>query len=149
MSPKKTIVWLLIAGGLFAFIFFYQRHRPAPVTGPGKVLPGLKPEAVTSVSIRPAGPSQLQIRFDRTSGTWQLTQPLSYPAQPQSVTKLLKFLQDLAPATYITGSELRTHRNADEEFGFANPQAMILLQQDDYMPRVRVGALTTPGDQVF
>jgi hypothetical protein len=149
MSPKKTIIWLLVAGGLLAFIFVYQRHRHGPVTGPTKVLPGLVPEAVTALSIRPAGPSQLQIRFDRTNGTWQLTQPLSYPAQPQTITRLLKFLQELAPATYISGSELRTHRNADEEFGFANPQATILLEQDAYMPRIRVGASTAPGDQVF
>jgi hypothetical protein len=149
MSPKKTIIWLLVASGLFAFIFFYQRNRPAPAAGPTKVLPGLKPEAVTSLSIRPAGPSQLQIRFDRTNGTWQLTQPLSYPAQAQTITKLLKFLQELVPATYISGSELRTHRNADEEFGFANPQATIFLEQDTYMPRVRVGSSTAPGDQVF
>ena len=149
MSPKKTILWLAIAGGLFAFIYFYQRHRAEPVTAPGKVFSPLRAEAVTSVWIRPAGPGQLQMRFDRTNGTWQLTEPLVYPAQAERIQQLLTFLEQLSPDTYISGSELRTHRNADEEFGFTNPQATLVLQQGEYVPRVRVGASTAPGDQVY
>src|SRR5258706_8599734 len=109
MSPRKTIIWVLVASGLFAFIFFLQRHRRLPVTGPGKVLPALSPESVRSVSIRPSGPGQLQIRFDRTNGDWQLTQPLSYPAQSERINKLLTFLEQLTPNPYISGSELREH----------------------------------------
>jgi hypothetical protein len=149
MSPKRTLTWLLIAGGLFAFIFFYQRHVRPPAAGPTKVLPDLRPEAVSSLLIRPEGPGQLQIRVDRTNGMWELSQPLVYPAQAQRVLKLLAFLEKLAPAPYISGSELRTHRNADEEYGFASPQATLVIQQESYMPRLRVGALTAPGDQVF
>jgi hypothetical protein len=149
MSPKKTIVWVLVAGGLFAFIFFSQRHRRLPVPAPVKVLSALNPESVSSISIRPSGPGQLQIRFDRTNGTWQLTQPLLYPAQSESINKLLSFLEELTPNPYISGSELRAHPNGDDEFGFTSPQATIVLQQGGYMPRIRVGASTAPGDQVF
>ncbi|HZR19975.1 MAG TPA: DUF4340 domain-containing protein [Verrucomicrobiae bacterium] len=149
MSPKKTIRWFVIAGVLFGFIFFYQRHARPPAVSPAKVLPGLRPEAVTSLLIRPAGPSQLLIRVDRTNGTWQLSQPLLYPAQAQRVLKLLAFLQQLTPAPYISGSELRAHANADEEYGFASPQVTVVIQQGGYAPRLRVGALTNPGDQVF
>lgn len=149
MSPKKTIIWVLVAGGLFAFIFFFQRHRRAPVTAPTKVLPALSPSSVRSVSIRPSGPGQLQIRFDRTNGNWQLTQPLSYPAQSERIQKLLSFLEQLTPDPYISGSELRAHPNAEDEFGFTSPQATIVLEQGGYKPRLRVGASTAPGDQVF
>lgn len=149
MSPRKTIIWVLVAGGLFAFIFFVQHHRRLPVTVPAKVLPALSPESVSAISIRPSGPGQLQIRFDRTNGNWQLTQPLSYPAQSERINRLLTSLQQLTPNPYISGSELRTHPNADDEFGFTSPQATIVLQQGGYLPRIRVGASTEPGDQVF
>jgi hypothetical protein len=149
MSPKKTITWVLVAGGLFAFIFFFQRHRPLPVTAPVKVLSALNPESVSSISIRPSGPGQLQIRFDRTNGTWQLTQPVLYPAQGERIRELLTFLEQLTPNPYISGSELGTHPEADDEFGFTSPQATIVLQQGGYKPRIRVGGSTTPGDQVY
>ncbi len=149
MSFKKTIIWFLVAAGLFAFIYFYNPHRHLSGTGPGKVLPELRAEAVTSLLIRPSGPVQLQLRFDRTNGAWQLTQPLTYPAQAEKVQKLLAFLEQLKPAPYLTGSELRNRPNADEEYGFAAPQATVVIQQGSYLPRLRVGALTNPGDQVF
>jgi uncharacterized protein DUF4340 len=149
MNPKKTIGWLVIAGALFGFIFFYQRHARQPAVAPAKVLPDLRPEAVTSLLIRPSGPGQLQIRVDRTNGVWQLSQPLAYPAQTQRVLKLLAFLEQLTPAPYISGSVLRTHANADEEYGFASPQVTLVIHQGGYVPRLRVGALTNPGDQVF
>ena len=149
MSVKKTFVWLLIAGGLFAFIFFYHRHVVPSAVVPGKVLPELRAEAVTSVQVRPSGPNQLQIRVDRTNGAWQLTQPLIYPAHTRRVNNLLAFLEDLKPAPYLPGTVLRAHTNADEEFGFAKPQATVVIQQGSYSPRLRVGALTTPGDQVY
>src|SRR5262249_17854064 len=121
MNATKTFAWLALAGVLFSFIYFYQRHRhPAP-DGPIKVLPELRSELVTSVLIRPSGPAQLQIRADRTNGVWRLSQPLNYPAQADRVQKLLEFLQKLSAAQYISGSELRMHTNADEEYGFASP----------------------------
>ena len=149
MSPKKTIIWVLVAGGLFAFIFFFQRHRRLPVAAPTKVLAALSPGSVRSISIRPSGPGQLQIRFDRTNESWQLTQPVSYPAQSERIQQLLSFLEELTPNPYISGSELRAHPNADDEFGFTSPQATIVLEQGAYKPRLRVGASTAPGDQVF
>jgi hypothetical protein len=149
MSTKNTLLWCAIAAGLFGFIFLYQRHVHPPPAGPGKMLPELRPEAVTSILVRPSGPGQLLIRADRTNDTWQLSRPQSYPAQAERVKKLLSFLDQLAPATYITGSVLRNHPNADEEFGFATPQATLVIQQGPYVPRLRVGALTNPGDQVY
>jgi hypothetical protein len=149
MSAKKTILWLVVASGLFAFIYFYQRHVRPLTPGHDKVLPELRMDAVTSVLIRPSGPVQLQIRADRTNGSWMLTQPLVYPAQAEKVKKLLAFLEQLRPVPYLTAGELRAHTNADEEFGFAVPQATLVIQQGPYTPRVRVGVLTNPGDQVF
>ena len=149
MRLRNTILWFVVAAGLFAFIFFYQRHKHRPATGDGKVLPELRAGAVTSILIRPSGPGQLQIRADRTNGTWQMTQPQIYPAQAERVQKLLAFLEQLRPALYIGATELRNHPNADQEFGFATPQATVVLQQGAYRPRLVVGALTIPGDQVF
>ena len=136
-----------MAVALFAFILFQQRYLRRTGGGPVKVLPSLKAAEATSVQVRPA--AQLEIRAERTNGTWQLTEPLVYPAQAVSIEKLLAELEALTPAPYITARELRNRPNTDEEYGFAAPQASIIIEQPGYTTRLRVGAKTTPGDQVF
>ena len=137
MSFKNTWLWLLVASGLFAFIFFFQRdfHH---ASGALKVLPNLAPADVTSIQVRP-GVGQLEIRACRTNAAWLLTEPLVYPAQAASIDGLLKGLLNLTAAASISESELRAHTNADEEFGFASPQASILIQQGDYRIQVQIG----------
>jgi hypothetical protein len=149
MSAKKTILWVAVAALLFSFIYFYQRHvHPAP-SGSVKVLPELRLDLVSSILVRPSGSGQLQIRADRSNGIWRLSQPLNYPAQGDRVQKLLTFLEQLKAAPYISAAELRAHTNADEDYGFASPKATLMIQQGAYVPRLRVGGVTIPGDQVF
>ncbi|MGO8930576.1 MAG: DUF4340 domain-containing protein [Limisphaerales bacterium] len=147
MNSRNTWRWIIVAAGLFAFIFFYQRHVNKSGGGPVTVLPNLKAAAATSVQVRPG--AHLEIRADRTNGTWQLSKPLVYPAQAVSIESLLTELERLTPATYITARELRDRPTADEEYGFAAPQASIIIEQPGYTARLRVGARTAPGDQVF
>ena len=147
MNPRNTWRWIIVAVALFAFILFQQRYLRKTGGGPVRVLPNLKAAAVTSVQVRPA--AQLEIRAERTNGTWQLTEPLVYPAQAVSIEKLLAELEALTPAPYITARELQDRPNTDEEYGFAAPQASIIIEQPGYTTRLRVGAKTAPGDQVF
>lgn len=147
MNPRSTWLWLIVAAGLFACIFFYQKHARKASPGPNKVLPGIKAEAVTSVQVRPA--DGLTIQAERTNGVWQLTEPRVYPAQKASVESLLSALERLTPATIITPGELRERPNVDAEYGFDSPQATITVQQPDYHVLIQFGARTAPGDQVF
>jgi hypothetical protein len=138
---------LIVAAVLFAFILFQQRYLRKTGGGPSKVLPSLKAAVVTGVQVRPV--AQLEIRAERANGIWQLIEPLVSPAQAVSIEKLLAELEVLTPASYITARALRNRPNAEEEYGLAAPQASILIEQPGYATRLRVGAKTTPGDQVF
>jgi hypothetical protein len=147
MNPRNTWLWLVLAAGLFAFILFYQKQAHKTSSGANKVLPGLKAQAVTRVQVRPA--AGLTIQAERTNGLWQLTEPHAYPAQKASIEGLLTALERLTPVTFISPSELRERPNAEQEYGFATPQATITLQQPDYHAILQIGARTAPGDQVF
>ena len=75
MNSRNTWRWIVVAAGLFAFIFFYQRHVDKPGGGPVRVLPKLKAAAVTSVQVRPAAhldnpgrPHQRRLAAHRTAG---------------------------------------------------------------------------------
>lgn len=147
MNSRSTWGWIIVAVALFGFIIFQQRFLKKPNGGPTKILPNLQASAVTCVQVRPA--SQLEIRAERTNGAWQLTEPLTYPAQAVSIEKLLTELERLTPAIRITARELRGRPNSDQEYGFAAPLASITIEQPGYTSRLRVGAKTAPGDQVF
>lgn len=137
-----------MAAGFLALIFFVGRHKPPTASGPARVLPELEPEAVASIQVRPAAYA-LGIRAERTNGGWRLTQPISYPAQSVKVDKLVAALESLVSATFIAPAELHQHHNPDEEYGFAAPQASIVIQQGNSRTTVLIGAMTAPGDQVF
>ena len=147
MTSRANWFWIGTAAALFAFIFFYQRHAHKPPAGPTRLLANFKSSAVTSVQVRPEG--QLEIRADRTNGTWVLTQPLNYPANAANIENLLVVLERLAPTTYITRRELSTRPKAEEEYGFGAPQATIIVWRGDYRSILFIGAKTAPGDQVF
>lgn len=151
MSPRNTWLWVTLALGLFAFIFFVERHWRETETGPLRVLPGLNAAHVTSVAALIEVPSagRLEMRAERTNGGWQLTRPLSYPAHAAAVEDLLRELEQLCAQARIDAAELRQRTNADEEFGFDVPQASLLLVQDGHRHQLLVGARTAPGDQVF
>jgi hypothetical protein len=149
MNSKSTWISLIVAAGLFAFIFLFERHLHKPASGPTRIFPDLKAAAVTTVQVTPGGRGQLEIRAEQTNGAWHLIEPIAYPAQAGAVESLLAMLEQLVPATYIPPGELKSIAQSDREFGFDVPQATVVLQQPGYAARIRVGAKTAPGDQVF
>ena len=148
MNSKNTFVWFVLAAGLFASILLLNRYLRPPVVSTIDILPGLQPAAVTSVQVLPAG--SLEIRADRTGGSWLLTSPIFYPAQSAAVEELLGALQQLVAATRITAGELHEHRSATAGFGFdPQPQISVAIKAGDQHWQLQVGNKTAPGDQVF
>ncbi len=147
MNSKNTYVWFVVAALLFASIYCYERYlRPVPVPI-RNILSDLQPAAVTSIHVIPAG--ALEIRADRTNGSWLLSKPVSYPAQPAAIETLLAALQKLAPALRINASELHEHSTADADYGFDSPQDSVVVEAGDERWQLLVGNKTAPGDQVY
>ena len=141
MNSKSTWVWITIAVALFAAVFAvekFSRPRPPALVA---LLPNFRAADVTSVQFTPAG--QLEIRAQRTNGTWQLVKPIHYPAQAASIEALLLALQQLAPAHTISSAEARQRQNADEEFGFTT-RTTLTLSSDAQSKQLVIGARTAP-----
>jgi hypothetical protein len=147
MNSKTTGIWFTVAAALFALIYIFQHFlRPAAAESPC-ILPELRPAAVTSVQVIPSG--ALEMRADRTNGTWRLIKPIAYPAQPAGIESLLDALQKLTVVTRIDAAELRSHRDADTEFGFEPPRLSLVIESGGQRRQLLVGNKTPPGDQVF
>lgn len=148
MNTRHTWYLILVAGALCAFIFFFPRHPSKSAGGPARVLPGFKTAAITAIQVMPRG--QQPIRVERTNDGWQLSKPVAYAAQSSKVETLLLVLEQLTPAYHLSESELTNRFTADQDYGFNDAQATLLLEAGDYRyPHIRIGAKTTPGDQVF
>jgi len=150
MNSRLTWFWIVLAGALLAFIYFFQIRQAKPPQGPDRLLPDLKASSVTAIQVRPGAPGQLALRAERNeAGGWDLTEPMVYPALATNVERLVGSLISLEAASRLGPQELRSHRNPDQEYGFAVPQASIILQQGESRAHLLVGALTPPGDQVY
>ncbi|HKW28434.1 MAG TPA: DUF4340 domain-containing protein, partial [Verrucomicrobiae bacterium] len=147
MNSKNTLVWLVVAAALFAFIFAFEHFLRPNDTEPSAILPDLQPATVTSIQVIPA--NALEIRADRTNGAWRLTRPIAYPAQSAAVETLLAALQKLTPAIRISAGELREQRGAEADYGFETPSVSLVVEAGDQRWQLLVGNKTAPGDQVF
>lgn len=149
MKPKSTWTLVVLAAGLFVFIWFVERHLPTgrSRTGQTRILPELDARAVDVVLVRPAG--ELEIRAQRTNNDWQLTRPVAYPANGRLIEALLRNLEELDDRNVISGSELRQRHGAEREFGFEPPTFSIIVQQGEKRLQMLVGGLSPLKDQVF
>jgi hypothetical protein len=147
MNSKSIWFWSSAAALLLGLIIAHHTLRVPPPAGPPLVLPGLDSRKIVTIHVRPKG--QIEIRAERKGNEWTLAAPVVYSAQAVSIEQLLTLLQKLAPATTITAAELRQNPAAKDQYGFAEPQASLVLQDDHTRTQVLIGNLTAPGDQVF
>jgi hypothetical protein len=147
MNSKNTWLWLVLAAGLFATICLLNHQlRPGPPPA-SRGWPAFPFASATSVQVIPI--NSLEIRADRTNGSWLLSKPLVYPAQAAGIQALLDALAKLTPVTRITASELRQQPTAEQDYGFDRPSVSLVIAAPDQQWQLKIGRLTAPGDQVF
>jgi hypothetical protein len=145
MHAKNTCILVALAAGLFAFIYFYERHLTDPPPTPTKVLTDFKAAEVTSIQILPS-----EIRATFTNGTWQLIEPLAYPARSKSIEALLHALEGLSYQLRFTPQELKENSKSGSDYGMDAPSLTVLMQAGSDLPRVlKFGNHTPPGDQIY
>ncbi len=138
---------VVLAGGLFAFIYFFERHIQPPSPAVTRVLPNLNPDEVTRIEIQPR--DQFLIRVDRVNGAWQLTKPIVYPVRAAAVEGFLKFLAELSPQRRISPAELQNNKKTGSDFGFDKPLTTVSVQQGDDQRRLELGDATGPRDGIY
>ena len=147
MNPKNTWLLVVLAAGLFAFIWLVEpRLRPPPPVAP-RVMPAFNPADVTSIQIQPK--DRFPFRVERTNGAWLMTKPVVYPVKAAAVENFLQALGELSPRTRITAEELRKVRNVSEEYGFDSRQAAITLEFGDDKRQLLLGSATPMQDGLY
>src|SRR5271157_608017 len=152
MNWKPTWILLAAAAVLFAFIWLVERPiRQERLRQASRIiLPGFDPASVNSVEIKPRGANEIHAgRMDRTNDLWQMTQPISYPAQGAPIMALLDALAGLEWQERIAAGELKDQPDAQQKFGFTQPQFEVSLQGSGAPRQILIGQSSALGDQVF
>ncbi len=152
MNWKPT--WGLLAAAAVVFLFIVLVEHPLRQErlrqASRAVLPGFNGDTITNIEIHPWGkPAIAARRVGGANRLWRLTQPISYPAQSDSVEALLEVLGKLEWQDRITEAELKDRPDAQEQFGFTQPQFSLALQGTGPTRRLEIGDLSPLGDQVF
>jgi Domain of unknown function (DUF4340) len=147
MKSKTTAIWFVLAISLFAAIWLMEKYLQPGAPAVAGVLPGVRAAEITRLQISPLG--QREISVVRSNGGWRLEKPLAYPAQAAAVQALAAVLEKLTPATRLTAADMHAHKDAEQEFGFENPQFTLVISSGENQRQLVVGNKTAPGDQVF
>jgi hypothetical protein len=149
VSPRKTLVLLVVAGVLAAFIGFVERPlREARLAiADTRVFPMLQPSSISAVEVQI--PGRAVLRVERTNATWELTKPLRRPAEAFWITTLLTNLAALRWEDRLKSSEFDGLPETMREFGLSEPRATLSLHLGKGMLQLLIGTNSAAGDQVY
>ncbi len=149
MSPRKTLVLLLVAGVLAAFIGLVERplRQARLAVVDTRIFPSLQTASIGAVEVQIAGKPPL--RVERTNDGWELTRPLHRPAAGFWIQSLLTNLATLRWEARLKASEFDGRPETMGEFGLADPRASLSLHLEEGMLQLLIGTNTAAGDQVY
>src|SRR3954468_20316997 len=105
MTWKTT--WLLLGSAALLFVFLVlfegRAGKRSDVSAAQTKLVPINPESVTAIQLRRT--NQFILRVERTNQTWNVTAPISYPAQGYTIERLLAALTSLSSYTYLSPEE--------------------------------------------
>jgi hypothetical protein len=134
MRTKVTLVLVFLNVALFFFIFKFERNwrtERASLEARRRVL---GPEAADIRSLSVRNPAGVLYTLNRTGETWQLAQPLDWPANPAAVSRIINELQFLEHETSFAVADLKTNGQSLADYGI-----------DLEKPKVTVAFGNTPG----
>lgn len=147
MNSRSAWFWAFGAAIMLLALVGYERLFHRPPDGPAFLLPGFVAAEVDAVQVLP--PDAPEIRVRRTNGVWEMTRPLAYPAQANSIEALLETLEALVPVTTLSGADLRKGGDDHAAYGLDTPRASLVFSMGGGRQQMLIGSLTAPGDQVF
>ncbi len=125
MKTRNTIVLLLFAVGVFAFIHFYESKLPSTqeAADQQKHVVNLDRDKITGITLTN---NEEKIVLQKTDGKWMMTAPVKDRADDNAVSTLLTSVETLNKDTTLEGGEGRrqnrheSHRRREVE---RQPQA--------------------------
>jgi hypothetical protein len=150
MNLKSTFWLMIVALGLGAYIYLFERHTlntEERAQQAAKLFPDFDPTKVASVEILRSNNVKF-IRAERANDQWGLVQP-AYPAQSTAIDNWLSLFGALDRRHYLSAQDLLAQQGGLAAFGLDSPQATVMIQQGTRKIHVLLGAKTAVGEQLY
>jgi hypothetical protein len=148
MRSRSTLILVLIALGLFGYIWLFERDGTdptAPTATEQRVFPSLDPTRVNAVTLVQGN---IPIRLERVRSEWQLKDP-SYPAQNLLVDNWLETVANLQRSALLEARDVLEQPGGIAAFGLDPPQLSVTLEQGTNQFQFHLGHRTPLGAKMY
>ena len=130
MKPRTTLILLLLAGGLFAYIKFFDSKRPTTVDASrdAKKVMKLDREKVNAITIKNAE-GTIELR-QKENDVWMIESPIKDRADTMIVNGLFTTAEFLK-AEEVLGADEPIGKDQLKEFGLANSETKVSFAGND------------------
>jgi hypothetical protein len=126
MKTRTTLLMALLAGGLFAYLWFVEQHRESSrdAAESSSKLVSMERDTVESLSLR-NGPARIELR--KKDGVWRMEQPLQDRADPSAIDRLIGLVSGLRHDARIDLPKGREQETL-KEFGLAESETALAFR---------------------
>ena len=138
MKWKTTVILLVIAAGVFAYLYFVERNRPGTeeAARQSQNVLNFSREKIDGVVIQ-NGDDKIEIR--RHDDKWRLETPIKDQADASLVNNLLLDLENWQKDAAISAKEMEADKNKLADYGLASPKLRLKLLGPDAPPEIFFG----------
>lgn len=146
MRFRGLIVAAVLLAALGGLLYWSQHHKPK-ATPHGPVIPAIvkvDSSAVTSLTLRPKGAPPIVLTPAGPS-LWQITAPIQFRANSQTVSEMVATLADLLPQRTVEDKAADLSR-----YGLSDPSLTVdIAEKNNQSAHLILGDHTPTGDAVY
>src|ERR1041384_8782632 len=138
MKWKTTIILLVIAAGVWAYLYFVERNRPntEDAARQAQNVVNLSREKIDGIVIQ-NGDDKIDIR--RHDDKWRLEMPIKDQADATAVNGLLADLENWQKDATISAKEMEADKSKLADYGLAQPKLRLKLSGEKVPPEIWFG----------
>jgi hypothetical protein len=142
---KSLLVLVVVLAGLGAYIYFVEARKPQDVeTAAGPKIFTVKADAIDEITVKSASGDQTTLK--KTNGAWQITDPVSAPADEEEVSGVVTSL-----ATVDIVRTVDDNPGALKPFGLAAPRVDVTFKAagNVHPQRLLIGDKTATSGNLY
>lgn len=150
MRTKITLFLLLLVSTLLLFIIYIEPEWDAERRFQENRLQILGAEAAEIDYLRIATPADAEgPELEKSNGSWELTKPVRWPANPFAVNRILSQLQFLERETSFPVEDIGSSGQTLADFGLQPPEIVLTYRSGDLTHDLKIGRVTDIGNRLY
>ena len=148
MKPKNTLILLILATGLFAFIRFYESKTPGTkeAADQAKRVFNLDLSAIDAISIIS---NENKIELHKKNSHWEMVTPVQDRADPMAVGRLLNSIGSMDVDSSFFADAKGFDKVSLNDLGLATSSVRLKLQGNDAPPELLFGKDTAVEGKMY